>query len=356
VLDEAGEYVAPWGDRALISSGRNALAATEERLLKSLARSGITWREYLFTGECCPENISKIKKQAEDFGGDVVIGVGGGKSLDTAKAAATELCIPAICIPTIAATCAATTALSVIYDERGIFQKALVLPNSPSLVLVDPGIIANAPDLYLRSGILDSISKWYEGRSLYQRIRNPSVQTCAAIRLAEVLYEGLRRHALDAVRLISQRKVEDSLIQTLDLILYLTGLIQSLGRGTLLTGLAHCIHNGMTLLKESHRVLHGIKVGYGIIVQLSVEKCPKQEFDEVVSFFRQLGLEPSLKALNLPCGRHIVMRIAEKAANDPDMGPLAYPVNKELIASAMEELERKFSFFASNRELDTSCV
>ena len=342
VVDEAGDCIAPWGDRALISGGKKALAAAEERLTQSLDRRGIIWRKHLFTGECCPENIFEIKRQTEDLRGNVLVGMGGGKSLDAAKAAAAELGIPVVCIPTIAATCAATTALSVIYDRRGVFQKSLVLPRSPSLVLVDSGIIANAPVMYLRSGILDSIAKWYEGRSIWMGIPNPDVQSSSAICLAEVLYEGLRRYAIDAARLTLQHRVEEPLTQTLDLILFLTGLIQSLAKGTLFTAIAHCVNNGMTLLEETHHILHGVKVGYGIIVQLSVEKCPKREFDEVVSFFRRLGLEPSLRALNLPHNRDIIMRIAEKAANDPDMGPVPYPVGKEVIASAMEELEGKF--------------
>jgi len=82
-------------------------------------------------------------------------------------------------------------------------------------------------------------------------------------------------------------------------------------------------------------------VGYGIMVQLCVEKCPPEEFADVLSFFRQLGLEPSLKGLNLPFDRKLILRVAAKAANDPGIGPLNYPVNKLVIASAMEELEER---------------
>jgi glycerol dehydrogenase len=97
------------------------------------------------------------------------------------------------------------------------------------------------------------------------------------------------------------------------------------------------------MLEGSRRVLHGLKVGYGIIVQLCMEKCPDGEFEDVLSFFRGLGLEPSLKGLNLPSNRDAVRRVAEKAASDPGIGPLPYPVNKEAIASAMEYLEKKLA-------------
>ena len=343
ILRKAGDCVAPWGNRALISGGKNALAAAEERLTKSLEKSGIIWRKHLFTGESSPANVARIKGKAQDLKANIIIGVGGGKSLDAAKQAAADLSLPVVCIPTIAATCAATTALSVIYNDRGEFQRACLHPRNPSLVLVDPGIITHSPGIYLRAGILDSLAKWYEGRSVWPCVQNPDVQTAVAIQLAEVLYKGHRKHAIQAVRLNAEHRVDDALIQTLDLVILLTGMIQTLAKGTLFTAIAHSLHNGLTLMEESHRVLHGLKVGYGIIVQLCVEKCPKKEFEDVLSFFRQLGLEPSLRSLNLPFDRELVLRIADMAATNPEMGPLNYPVNKLVIASAMEELEERFA-------------
>ena len=342
ILRQAGDCIAPWGKRALISGGKNALAAAETPLIKSLEKCGITWHKHLFTGESSPANIAKIKAQARGFKADVIVGAGGGKSLDAAKQAAAELGLSAVCIPTIAATCAASTALSIIYNDRGVFQSARSHPRNPSLVLVDPEIITRSPGIYLRAGIMDSLAKWYEGRSVWPCLPSPDVQTAAAIQLAGVLYEGHRKYALEAVRLNAEHGVEDALIQTVDLAILLTGVVQTLAKGTLFTAIAHSLQNGLTLMRESHRVPHGLKVGYGILVQLRVEKCPQKEFEDVLSFFRQLGLEPSLKSLGLPFDRELVLRIAEMAATNPEMGPLNYPVNKLVIASAMEELENRF--------------
>ena len=343
ILRNAGDCIAPWGNRALISGGKNALAASEERLIKSLERSGIIWRKHLFTGESSPSNVAKIKAEAQKLKANVIVGVGGGKSLDAAKQAAADLSLPAVCIPTIAATCAATTALSMNYNDRGVFQRAVLHPRNPSLVLVDPEIITNSPGIYLRAGILDSLAKWYEGRAVWPGVQNPDVQTASAFQLAKVLYEGHRKHSIEAVHLNAEHRVDHALLQTLDLVILLTGMIQTLAKGTLFTAIAHSLHNGLTLMKDSHRVLHGLKVGYGIIVQLCVEKCHKKEFEDVLSFFRQLGLEPSLKGLNLPFDREVVLRVADMAATNPEMGPINYAVDKFVIASAMEKLEKRFA-------------
>jgi glycerol dehydrogenase len=343
IIRNAGDYIAHWGSRALISGGETALAVSEERLMKSLDKAGIKWRRRLFTGECSPGHIAGIKADAQDFKADVVIGVGGGKSLDTAKQAAAELGLPVVCIPTIAATCSATTALSVIYNDRGEFQRVRIHSRNPSLVLVDPDIITHSPGIYLRAGIMDSLAKWYEGRAVWPSVEDPDVQSAAAFQLAKVLYHGHRKYAIDAVRLNAEHHVDNALIQTLDIVILLTGVIQTLAKGTLFTGLAHPVHNGLTLMKESHHILHGLKVGYGIMVQLCVQNCPKREFEDALSFFRKLGLEPSLKGLNLPFDRDLILRVAGKAASDPDIGPLSFPVNKFVIASAMERLENRLA-------------
>jgi len=343
ILRQAGECVAPWGKRALISGGKRALAAAEEPLVKSLEKAGIVWRKHLFTGECSLGNVAKIKSMARGAKASVIIGAGGGKSLDAAKQAAEDLGLPMVCIPTIAATCASTTAVSAIYHDRGEFFKNLRHARNPSLVLVDPEIVTRSPGIYLRAGILDSLAKWFEGRAVWPCIQNPDVQTTAAMHLAEVLYNGHRKQAIDAVRLNREQRVDDALIQTIDRVIFLTGMIQTLAKGIHFTALAHSVHNGLTLIKGSHGILHGLKVGYGIMVQLCVEKCPKKEFQDVLTFFRRLGLEPSFKGLGLPFDAELALRVGEKAAANPEIGTLRYPVNKVVIAQAMEELERRLA-------------
>jgi hypothetical protein len=71
-----------------------------------------------------------------------VVGIGGGKTLDTAKAIGYYQKLPVVVIPTIASTDAPTSALSVIYTEAGEFEEYLICPKTRILVVMDTAIIA----------------------------------------------------------------------------------------------------------------------------------------------------------------------------------------------------------------------
>lgn len=145
--------------RAVWIYGERAIAATHPFLPESFSLPGA--RHLPFGGHCTdPDLIALAQAAGEDR--QVVIGVGGGALLDTAKALARRLDVPCVAIPTIAATCAAWTPLSVWYNSAGQASHYEVFNDANHLVLVEPEIVLRAPVEYLLAGIGDTLAKWYE--------------------------------------------------------------------------------------------------------------------------------------------------------------------------------------------------
>lgn len=80
--------------------------------------------------------------------------------------------VPVAIAPTIASTDAPCSALSVIYTDAGEFDRYLLLPHNPNMVIVDTQIVAGAPARLLAAGIGDALATWFEARLLTQRHHN----------------------------------------------------------------------------------------------------------------------------------------------------------------------------------------
>lgn len=139
--------------------GERAIAAARPYLPEAFERAGA--KHLPFTGHCSERHVAQLAHACNDDR-QVVIGVGGGALLDTAKALARRLALPFVAIPTIAATCAAWTPLSVWYNDAGQALQFEIFDDANFLVLVEPRIILQAPDDYLLAGIGDTLAKWYE--------------------------------------------------------------------------------------------------------------------------------------------------------------------------------------------------
>ena len=223
----------------------------------------------VFSGHCSESTVAGYVR--EGLAADLVIGVGGGSALDTAKAVAHRLGKPFIAIPTIAATCAAWTPLSVWYDDEGRALRFELFPSASQLVLVEPRILLAAPADYLRAGIGDTLAKWYEARVLCDA--EPSLPLTAQLGLsvARQIHDILLAEGPAALEAIAQGKANPSFLPVVDAIIAGGGLVGGLGERFTRLAAAHSIHNGLTVLPETARFLHGAKVAYGILVQLALE-------------------------------------------------------------------------------------
>jgi glycerol dehydrogenase len=267
----------------------------------------------IFLGECSDKEINRLIDIGITEAVNLIIAAGGGKVIDTGKAVAYEMKIPVIIVPTIAATDAPCSALSVIYTEDGVFDRYLVLPKNPDCVLVDTAIVAQAPVHFLVSGMGDALATFWEADTCAKSckpnaLNGASPPTLSAIALARLCYDTLQEHGLLAKLAVERKSVTPSVEAIVEANTLLSGLGFESG------GLAgsHAVHNGFTVLEASHGKLHGQKVAFGTLTQLVLEGRPSKDIQEVLDFCVSVGLPVCLEDVGVSNpSREEIRQVAE---------------------------------------------
>jgi glycerol dehydrogenase len=267
----------------------------------------------VFRGECCEEELSRLSATIARTHADVLVGVGGGKTIDTAKIAADRAGIPVIVVPTIASTDAPTSGCAVVYSKDGVFDSVCYQRLNPAAVLVDVGIIAAAPTRFLVAGMGDALATWFEARSC-ERTQSPNEcggsGTAAGLALARLCYETLLSHGVAAKLASDRHLVSPALERIVEANILLSGIgFESAGLAA-----AHSIHNGLTALADTHSSYHGEKVAFGTLAGLQLTDASAAETETVYSFCEDVGLPTTLADIGLgKAERRQLMEVAEKA-------------------------------------------
>ncbi|NCA71434.1 MAG: glycerol dehydrogenase [Sphingobacteriia bacterium] len=285
-------------ERPLIIAGATAWQTLAPSFTASFAAAAIPLERLEFAGECATPEIDRCTRTATERGSSCIVGAGGGKVLDTARAVASALGLPVVCCPTIAASDAPCSALSVIYTPDGVFERCLFHRRNPDLVLVDTRIIARAPVRYLVAGMGDALATWFEAETTQRACKPNTVggaDTLAALAIARLCYDTLLADGEAACQAVRRGAVTPALERIVEANVLLSGLGFESGG----LAVAHAVHNGLTALPATHAHLHGEKVAFGTLVQLVLEGRPQTQIDEVLGFCALVGLPLTLAALGL---------------------------------------------------------
>ena len=297
-LADLGEYVLAFGETALLVASDDDKGRVQSILDEAVARNEFNLISDGFGQECTFDEVQRLITTCKENKCDVVIGLGGGKSLDTAKAVADALKLPVITVPTIASTDAPCSSLSVVYNDKGEFQEYKFYKSNPNLVLVDTGIIAKAPTRFLVAGMGDALSTYFEARSCERSFAGNipgGKSTKLAVAAAKLCYDTLIEDSVKAMA-ASDRNV---VTQALENIIEANTLLSGMGFESSGLAAAHAIHNGLTALDETHHFFHGEKVSFGTIVHLVLENAPKAELDEVLAYCKSINLPTCLADLGV---------------------------------------------------------
>lgn len=289
-----------------------------------------------FGGECSPEEIDRVADSAREVGADAIVGIGGGKTMDAAKAVAHPAGLPLVIVPTIASTDAPTSSLSVVYDEDGAFLEYRFFGRNPSAVIVDTAIVARAPVRFLVAGIGDGLSTYFEADASSKTRKQTmagGAPTLAAVTLARLCYETLLEHGLAARLAVEQGVVTPAV----EMVVEANTLLSGLGFESGGLAAAHSVHNGLTALEGTHHFWHGEKVAFGVISMLMLEGRPAAVVEELVDFCLEVGLPVALEDIGLEgVSREELEKVAEAAcAEGETIHNEPFEVHPEMVLDAM---------------------
>lgn len=337
VLAELGDYLKLLGNRPLVLWDSCVKGIVGQTIARSLEAAGMEMVDVDFQGEATPEERARVTKLAKEAGADIAVGIGGGKVLDTAKAVAVDAGLKMVTCPTIASNDSPTSAASVWYDAEHNFTGFDCWPFNPDIVMVDTQVVAGGPVRAFVAGMGDALATWVEAEAA-SKTRACNIAggrpTMAALAIAQLCYETLMEHGIEALRAVEQHVVTPAVDKVVEANVLLSGLgFESGGLAT-----AHMIANLLSNVPECKGLMHGEKVGFGIITQLCLDdEIDTDELYAIVDFEIAVGLPVTFADLNLEgIGRDRLASIGDACAGE---GSLChnhpFEITSESVVDAM---------------------
>lgn len=310
------KYGREYGDRFLFmtDSGiyqmiKNMVEAIEDKL-------GCAYDIITYDGESCFEGVEKLAEIIRSSGANVLVGVGGGKVIDTAKMVGDAADIPRIIAPTAASNDAPAADWAAIYSEDGIHLRGEKTRRSTELVLVDSAVIAKAPARLFSAGIGDALATWYEAMAC-ERSYTPNCvargyrRTRAALAVSRECYDILMQDGVAALQAVKAHVVTEAVENVIEANVLLSGL------GFINGGLAagHGLHSGFSEAEGGESSMHGEKVAFALLCQMVLENEPMAEIERIMEFMYAVDLPVTMEQLGIEMTEANLNIIADKTCN-----------------------------------------
>ncbi|ACO80137.1 glycerol dehydrogenase [Azotobacter vinelandii CA] len=339
LLAELGSYAQAFGNRAYVICDKFILE-------RAIAEAGPSFGERgsavfgKFRHECTRIEINRNREMARSVKAELIVGIGGGKTLDTAKAVACHERLPVLTVPTTASSDAACTARALIYTLSSEFDRCMLLPSAPDLVLADTEILAAAPARLFVAGIGKALATYFEVRACYRaqaERRVPPRAARTALASARLCLDSLLENAVQARLDVERQRSSRALEAVLEATVYLSG-VSADGGGR---AAAHAIHNGMLAVPALQQARHGEKMAFALLAQLVLERAPQEEIATLLDFSRAVGLPLGLRELGVRTFAEAQWRrVAERACEKREsMGNMPFAVAPDDVYRAIREAD-----------------
>ncbi|MBU9836308.1 iron-containing alcohol dehydrogenase family protein [Rahnella perminowiae] len=326
------------GQRAMLVGGKRAIASVEAKVADQLEQQMVSYLgSEIFNGVCCQEEINRLADVFRTQGVEVIIATGGGKALDTAKAAGVACNIPVVTLPGIAGTCSAVTSLAFRYHQNGEFRNMMPLSSGPAAVVIDADLLATSPLQWLSAGIGDTLAKWYEYRAISDLSQLTGLAGVARTH-SELCYTLIRHFAAGACFAVQDGKANNALEQVLDAIFLYAGLTSVMSNGAH-TGASHALYEGFTACPKTRHIPHGLLVGYGNLCLLALENRSDDELLAALALARASAIPTQLAHIATGLTEQDLAVIIDRSLTTPDMANMPMDITFEDVRSAVERVE-----------------
>jgi glycerol dehydrogenase len=336
IMNNFGTYISHLGSKPFIVGGKTALSTTKGIITKSASEHSMECGFEVFSGIGTRSDATKLAKKATAFGADIIVGVGGGLVLDTAKVVAHETDLWLVIVPTIASTDAPCSKEALQYTEDHRLDRVVELKRNPDVVMVDTKIIAEAPTRFIVAGMGDALATWIEALTCSESgAKNFSggMATASGLALAKLSYDTLLEYGVAAKLAVDQNAVTPAV----EMVIEANALLSSIGFENCGLAAAHAISMALGTLEGAANCLHGELVGFSTIVHLVLENYPSDEIDELITFCQAVGLPITLKELGVkdPSSTNL-LKACEGALGEGSMiHNLSFEVTPQIVVDSI---------------------
>ena len=344
-LDALGLLVSSRASFALVVLDTGVAGLVGERVTSSISGAGLDLQILEVDLEVTHAHIEQTLARVEFPAGDespeaVVIGIGGGKALDLARAVAWRLGRPLVTVPTVASNDSPAAMAVAVYDDQHRMREVIQTGRNPDLVLVDTALIAGAPAHFLSAGIGDALAKKFEARSCLAvggTNQHGTLSLAVAAAIADCCYATLRDSAVAALAAVRRGEVDQALEDTVEATVLMSALAFENGG----LSIAHSMVRGLQAVRGASEAMHGEHVAYGLLVQRALEGATDEELLDLRDFLTSVDLPPTLAALGLADPTPADLdAVAERCVSSPHRHKTPATVDRAGIRAAMTRIEQ----------------
>ncbi len=318
------DYSSRFGDKVLVIAEEQTMAAMRDSVERVFKGTGTSIGYEKFGGMCTSAEIDRLAKVADRDSYDVIMGIGGGRALDSARAVAAVRHLPLVAVPTTAATGAACSSVSVITDKNGLFREIREYAVHPAVVVVDSAVIAEESPRSLVAGMGNMIAAWLGARS-HRQSDAPNLMggkgTLSSRALAQLGYDTILADGLRGLVAAQNGMPTPAFEHVLEADIFCSGM--SFDNSGIAA--ASSIANALTVLPRARKFYSGELAAFGSIVQLILEDAPRAEMDDIMNFLLSTGLPMTLDDLGLGDTNRASLGKVAAAACSPDSFMSAMP-------------------------------